>query len=71
MHPPGGLDDTAQAIEDLAANVLTEKDFVVWVLARIARWYRLRFVRPRRARVSGSYAALSAGSSSCSSFFFG
>ncbi len=36
-HPPGGLDDTAQTIEDLAANVLAEKDFAVWVLARIAR----------------------------------
>jgi death on curing protein len=34
-HPPGGLDQTAQAIEDLAANVLSEKDFAAWVLRRI------------------------------------
>lgn len=34
-HPPGGLDETAQAIEDLAANVLGEEEFAVWVLMRI------------------------------------
>ncbi len=34
-HPPDGLDGTAQAIEDLAANVLSEKDFIAWVLARV------------------------------------
>jgi prophage maintenance system killer protein len=33
-HPPDGLDGTAQAIEDLAASVLSERDFVAWVLAR-------------------------------------
>lgn len=34
MHPPDGLDGTAQAIEDLAANALSEQDFIAWVLAR-------------------------------------
>jgi death-on-curing protein len=34
-HPPDGLDGTAQAIEDLAANALGERDFIAWVLARI------------------------------------
>jgi prophage maintenance system killer protein len=34
VHPPDGLDATAQVIEDLAANVLGEKDFVAWVHAR-------------------------------------
>ena len=33
-HPPEGLDGTAQAIEDLAANVLSERDFIAWLLAR-------------------------------------
>jgi death-on-curing protein len=33
-HPPDGLDGTAQAIEDLAANVLAEKDFIAWMWAR-------------------------------------
>jgi hypothetical protein len=28
------IDGTAQAIEDLAANVLSERDFIAWVLAR-------------------------------------
>jgi len=36
-HPPDGLDGTAQAIEDLAANVLSEREFIGWVLARVAR----------------------------------
>ena len=27
-HPPGGLDATAQAIEDLAANILDELAFI-------------------------------------------
>jgi death-on-curing protein len=35
-HPPDGLDGTAQAIEDLAANVLSEREFIAWVLARVA-----------------------------------
>lgn len=36
VHPPGGLDETAQAIEDLAANVLSEQELTAWVLARIS-----------------------------------
>jgi death on curing protein len=36
-HPADGLDGTAQAIEDLAANVLGERDFIAWVLARTSR----------------------------------
>lgn len=36
-HPAGGLDGTAQAIEDLAANVLGEREFIAWVLARTDR----------------------------------
>jgi death-on-curing protein len=35
-HPPDGLDGTAQAIENLAANVLGEEEFIAWVLARVA-----------------------------------
>lgn len=35
-HPSDGLDGTAQAIEDLAAKVLSEQEFVAWVLARVA-----------------------------------
>jgi death-on-curing protein len=34
-HPPGGLDDTAQAIEDLAANLLGEQSFIAWVGDRV------------------------------------
>jgi death-on-curing protein len=34
-HPPNGLEGTAQAIEDLAANVLDEPAFIAWVLERI------------------------------------
>jgi death on curing protein len=34
-HPPDGLDATAQAIEDLAANLLAEKDFIAWVRERV------------------------------------
>jgi death on curing protein len=34
-HPPEGLAGTAQAIEDLASNVLAEKRFMVWLLARM------------------------------------
>jgi death-on-curing protein len=34
-HPPEGIDGTAQAIEDLAGNILSEKDFVAWVLGRV------------------------------------
>jgi death-on-curing protein len=33
-HPSEGLDGTAQAIEDLVANVLSERDFIAWLLAR-------------------------------------
>lgn len=36
-HPPDGLDGTAQTIEDLAANVLGEREFIAWVLARTGR----------------------------------
>jgi len=36
-HPVDGLDGTARAIEDLAANVLSERDFIAWVLARTGR----------------------------------
>jgi death on curing protein len=36
-HPGNGLDGTAQAIEDLAANLLGERDFIAWVLARTGR----------------------------------
>ncbi|HTD57791.1 MAG TPA: Fic family protein [Solirubrobacteraceae bacterium] len=34
-QPPDGLDGTAQAIEDLAANILSESDFMTWVSDRI------------------------------------
>jgi death on curing protein len=34
-HPAEGLDGTAQAIEDLAANILSEADFITWVDARL------------------------------------
>jgi prophage maintenance system killer protein len=33
-HSAGGLDGTAQAIEDLAGNLLGERDFIAWLLAR-------------------------------------
>ncbi len=33
-HTAGGLDGTAQAIEDLAANTVGEREFIAWVLAR-------------------------------------
>jgi death-on-curing protein len=33
-QPADGIDGTAQAIEDLAANVLSEHDFIAWVLER-------------------------------------
>lgn len=33
-HPPTGLEGTAKAIEDLAAGVLDEHDFIAWVLER-------------------------------------
>jgi death on curing protein len=36
-HPADGLGGTAQAIEDLAANVLGEREFIAWVLARTDR----------------------------------
>lgn len=35
-HPPTGLDGTAQAIEDLAANMLAERDFIAWVFERVS-----------------------------------
>lgn len=35
-HPPGGLDATAQAIEELAANILDEPAFIAWVLERVS-----------------------------------
>ena len=36
-HSADGLDGTAQAIEDLAGNVLSEQDFIAWMLARTSR----------------------------------
>ncbi len=36
-HPEDGLDGTAQAIEDLAAHALSEREFIAWVLARTDR----------------------------------
>jgi death-on-curing protein len=33
-HPAEGLNGTAQVIEDLAAGVMLETDFVAWVCAR-------------------------------------
>lgn len=35
-HPPGGLDATAQVMEEVAANVLDERALAAWVLARIS-----------------------------------
>ncbi len=35
-HPPDGFDGTAQAIEDLAANILDEAGFIAWVLERVS-----------------------------------
>jgi hypothetical protein len=35
IHPPEGLDGTAQVVEDLAAGSLSEQDFVAWMLQRI------------------------------------
>jgi death on curing protein len=35
VHPPQGLDATAQAIEELAANALGEADFIAWMKARL------------------------------------
>jgi death on curing protein len=35
VHPPGGLDGTAQTIEDLAATIVSETDFIVWVRERV------------------------------------
>lgn len=34
-HPPDGLAGTAQAIEDVAANVLNEQALMTWLLARL------------------------------------
>lgn len=33
-HPPGGLDATAQTVEDVAAGVLDEAGLATWVLER-------------------------------------
>jgi death-on-curing protein len=35
-HPPDGLEATAQTIEDLAANVLGERELIAWMLDRVA-----------------------------------
>jgi death on curing protein len=35
-HPPTGFDGTAEAIEDLAAGVRDEQDFIAWTRERIA-----------------------------------
>src|SRR5215213_4928152 len=34
-HPDGGLDETAQIIEDLAAGLVAEDDFRAWVHERV------------------------------------
>jgi death on curing protein len=34
-HPSEGLGGTAQAIEELAAGTLDEKDFTAWLIARM------------------------------------
>jgi len=34
-HPANGLDGTAQVIEDLAAELLAEPDFIAWLQARV------------------------------------
>jgi death on curing protein len=33
-HPPDGLLGTARTIEELAANLLSDKDFIAWMLER-------------------------------------
>jgi death-on-curing protein len=35
-HPSDDLMDTAQMIEDLAANLVSEADFIAWVLERVS-----------------------------------
>jgi death on curing protein len=35
LHPPGGLEETAETIERLAAGVLDERGFMTWMLPRI------------------------------------
>lgn len=35
-HPPEGLDGTAKAIEDLAANILSETEFTAWLKQRLS-----------------------------------
>jgi hypothetical protein len=35
-HPNNDLMGTARAIEDLAANLVSETDFIAWVLKRIS-----------------------------------
>jgi death-on-curing protein len=45
-HPPAGLEDTAQTIEGVAANVLSETDLALWVLARISDQRALIRARP-------------------------
>jgi hypothetical protein len=37
VHGDGGLPETAEAIELLAADYLSERDFIAWVAARIRR----------------------------------
>lgn len=34
-HPTGGLDDTAREIEDLAAGLISERQFTCWVIERL------------------------------------
>lgn len=34
-HPTGGLDATAETIKQLAASVITEGQFIVWVVDRL------------------------------------
>jgi death on curing protein len=37
VHPPGGLMETAEMIEKLAADAVTEDEFAAWLAQRITR----------------------------------
>lgn len=34
-HPPGGLDETAQMIEDVTAEIVQEPEFINWMFDRV------------------------------------
>ena len=34
-HPPEGLNSTAQVIEDLAATIISETEFIAWIRKRV------------------------------------